>query len=168
MSCLGRERAFEHYARQHGTPVSLIRLNYACELRYGVLVDLAQKVMTGAEIDLSMGYFNAIWQGDANAMSIASLVDASSPAFIVNIAGPEILSVRKTADEFGKLLDKPPRFTGTERSDALLSKGQMAHQRYGKPTVSVPQMVTWIADWLKRGGLTLNKPTHFQTRDGKF
>jgi nucleoside-diphosphate-sugar epimerase len=168
MSCLGRERAFQHYAKQHGTPVSLIRLNYACELRYGVLVDLAQKVLSGAEIDLSMGYFNAIWQGDANAMSIASLADTASPAFIVNVAGPEILSVRKACEEFGRLLDKTPRFLGSERPDALLSNGEMGHQRYGTPMVSLGQMMKWIANWLKSGGSTLNKPTHFQARDGKF
>jgi nucleoside-diphosphate-sugar epimerase len=168
MSCLGRERAFEHYSKSHGTPVSIIRLNYACELRYGVLVDMAQKVWREEPIDLAMGAFNAIWQGDANAMSIASLADAASPAFIINVAGPEVLFVRHVCEQFGELLGKRPRFIGTEKEDALISDGALGHRMYGRPTVTPEQMMPWIADWIRRGGVNLNKPTHFETRDGKY
>ena len=168
MSCLGRERAFEYYSKQHNVPVSIMRLNYACELRYGVLVDMAQKVLTGEPIDLAMGSFNTIWQGDANAMSIASLADAASPAFIINIAGPQTLSVRTVCEQFGELFSRKPNFTGAERPDALLSNGHLAHRKYGSPTVPPSVMIPWIAAWLTSGGPTLNKPTHFETRDGKY
>ena len=168
MSCLGRERAFQHYARSDGTLVSVIRLNYACELRYGVLVDMAQKILAGQEIDLSMGHFNAIWQGDANAMSIATLADAASPAFTVNVAGPEILSVREVCGQFAKFLGKAPRFISSERPDALLSNGELGRRKYGEPAVSIERMIRWTAHWLSVGGATLNKPTHFETRDGRF
>ncbi len=168
MSCLGRERAFQHYSKEHNILVSIIRLNYACELRYGVLVDMARKVFAGEPIDLSMGTLNAIWQGDANAMSIASLADATTPAFILNVAGPEILSVRQVCEQFGQLLKKTPKFTGSERPDALLSNGQLGHRMYGHPTITAEQMVSWIAHWIASNQPTLNKPTHFETRDGRY
>ncbi|MGA2032109.1 MAG: NAD-dependent epimerase/dehydratase family protein [Thermoguttaceae bacterium] len=168
MSCLGRERMLEHFSRTQGTRTALLRLNYAVEMRYGVLVDLAQKVYDGAEIDLAMGHVNVIWQGDAAAMTLAALPDAASPPWVVNVAGPEILSVRAVCQQFGRLLGKPARFTGCERSDALLNNGEMAHRRYGPPQISVEQMMRWIAHWVAAGGPTLNKPTHFQERDGKF
>jgi nucleoside-diphosphate-sugar epimerase len=168
MSCLGRERAFQHYAKQNKTPTSIIRLNYATELRYGTLVDIARKVYADQEIDLSMGSFNAIWQGDANAMSIASLADAATPAFILNVAGPETLSVRRVAEQFAQIFHKQPRFTGVERPDALLSNGQLGHTMYGYPRVPIQQLIEWIAHWTESGGESLNKPTHFETRDGRF
>jgi nucleoside-diphosphate-sugar epimerase len=168
MSCLGRERMFSYFSATQGTRVALIRLNYACELRYGVLVDLAQKVLSGREIDLAMGYFNVIWQGDANAMALRALEAAGSPAVPVNVAGPEILSVRTVCEEFARLFDKPARFVGVESPDALLSNAQAAYRLLGAPTVGVRPMILWIADWLKRGGATLGKPTHFEARSGKF
>jgi len=168
MSCLGRERMFEHFSRTLGIPIVLIRLNYAVEMRYGVLVDLAQKVYDGQGIDLAMGYVNVIWQGDAVAMALCALADASSPPLYLNVAGPERLSVRAVCERFGQLLGKPPRLTGVEAADALLSNSQAACRRYGRPRISADQMMRWIAQWITRGGPTLGKPTHFEVRDGQF
>jgi nucleoside-diphosphate-sugar epimerase len=168
MSCLGRERIFEHFSRTYQIPVTLLRLNYATEMRYGVLVDLGQRVREGRPIDLAMGYLNAIWQGDANAMALASFDQASSPPFVVNVTGPELLSVRRAAEQFGQLFGRPVTFRGAEAADALLSNGRMAHHLFGAPRVGAAPMVRWIADWLARGGETLGKPIHFEVRDGKF
>ncbi|HEX2597306.1 MAG TPA: NAD-dependent epimerase/dehydratase family protein [Terriglobales bacterium] len=168
ISCLGRERIFEHFSRTNGTKVSLIRLNYATELRYGVLLDIAQRVFMGSPVPLSMGYLNAIWQADACAMSLQSLAYTSSPPNIINIAGPELLSVRDVAQEFGKLFNKSVRFEGHESPDALLSNGEKAYELFGRPRVSAEHMMAWIADWVSRGGATLAKPTHFEERSGRF
>ncbi len=168
LSCLGRERIFEHFSRTLGIPMALLRLNYATELRYGVLVDLAQRVLAGDPVDLAMGCFNAIWQADANAMALGAFAHVSSPPLVLNLAGPEVLSVRRVAEEFGRLLNRPVRFDGIEAGDALLSNGQLGHRLFGYPRVTAGQMVRWIADWLGRGGPTLGKPTHFEARDGKF
>jgi nucleoside-diphosphate-sugar epimerase len=168
MSCLGRERIYEHFSRALGIPTALLRLNYACELRYGVLVDLAQRVLAGEPVELDMGHLNAIWQADANAMALAAFGDVASPPFVLNVAGPETLSVRRVAEDFGRLLGRPAQFQGTEGADALLSNGQLGHQLFGYPRVGPEQMIRWIADWLRRGGPTLGKPTHFEVRDGKF
>lgn len=168
MSCLGRERMFEHFSRMLGVPVTLIRLNYAVEMRYGVLLDLAQRVWEGREIDLGMGHVNVIWQRDANAMSIASLVDATSPPFILNVAGPEVLAVRDVAERLGDLMGKRAKLVGEEAADALLNNGRMGWERYGRPSVSAERVMEWTAQWVKRGGATLDKPTHFEARDGKF
>ncbi len=168
MSCLGRERIFEYFSRTLSAPVSIIRLNYATELRYGVLVDIAQRVFCGKPVALSMGYLNAIWQGDANAMSLQSLAHASSPSFVINVAGPELLSVRKIAHEFSDRFQKPVQFEGVEAPDALLSNSQKSLQLFGPPRVSLGQMLDWIADWTIRGGETLAKPTHFENRAGRF
>jgi nucleoside-diphosphate-sugar epimerase len=152
MTALGRERMFDHFSQSLGIPVSLVRLNYAVEMRYGVLVDIGRKVLADEEIDLSMGHANVIWQGDANAMTLAALADASAPPFIVNVAGPELVSVRETAERFGRLLDKTPRLTGTEAPNALLSNGTKGYERYGRPRVSCEQLVHWIAQWIQAGG----------------
>lgn len=168
MTALGRERMFEHFSCTLDIPVALIRLNYAVEARYGVLVDIAQKVFAGESIDLATGYFNVIWQGDANAMAIAALADAASPPFVVNVAGPEILRTREVAETFGRLIGKSPQFIGTEAATAYLSNGSEGHARYGHPRIADSQMIHWIADWLRRGGPTLGKPTHFEVRNGKF
>ncbi|MGO8746389.1 MAG: NAD-dependent epimerase/dehydratase family protein [Thermoguttaceae bacterium] len=168
MSCLGRERMFEHFSRTLGIPVALVRLNYAVEMRYGLLVDLAKKVHDGLEIDLAMGYFNVIWQGDAVAASLAALADAACPPLVLNVTGEEVLSVREVCAEFARLLQKPVRFTSTEAPDALLSDARAAARRYGPPQISTERMMRWIADWVRRGGPTLGKPTHFEVRDGKF
>jgi nucleoside-diphosphate-sugar epimerase len=168
MSCLGRERIFEHFSRTNRTKMSILRLNYAVELRYGVLVDIAERVFTRRAVPLSMGYLNAIWQGDASAMSLQALAHASESPFVVNIAGPELLSVRRVAEEFGERFHKPVRFEGKELRDALLSNAKRAYELFGRPRVSIEQLMTWIADWVRRGGETLAKPTHFEERAGRF
>jgi nucleoside-diphosphate-sugar epimerase len=167
-SCLGRERMFEYGSNKYGTPVALIRLNYAVEMRYGVLVDIALKVKAGEPVDLTMGHFNVIWQGDANAMILQSLNYCESPARILNITGPEILSVRKVANQFGQLFNMKPEFTGEEASTALLSNASESYSLFGHPEVSADTMINWIADWISHGGALLNKPTHFEVRDGKY
>jgi nucleoside-diphosphate-sugar epimerase len=168
MSCLGRERIFEHFSRANQTKMSILRLNYATELRYGVLVDIAQRVHSGQPVPLAMGYLNAIWQGDACAMSLQSLACASVPPFVINIAGPELLSVRKVAEQFGELFHKPVRFEGQESDDALLSNAKKSYELFGRPHVHAEQMISLIADWVSRGGATLAKPTHFEERAGRF
>lgn len=168
MSCLGRERMIEYMSLTYGTPAATIRLNYANEPRYGTLVDLARKVYEGQPIDLAMGYFNAIWQGDANAQILQSFDAVASPPRILNVAGPELLSVRQTAEEFGRIFGKPVRFQGTEAPDALLSNTARAVELFGPPRVPIPQVMRWIADWIARGGPLLGKPTHFEVRDGAF
>lgn len=167
-SCLGRERMFEFGSHKHGTRVSAIRLNYAVELRYGVLVDIALKVKNRIPVDLSMGYFNVIWQGDANNMVLQSLQFADSPPKILNITGKEILSVREVALEFGKLFKRQPEFIGEESETALLSNPQQAMQMLENPAVSIQQVIKWTAEWLTRNKTILNKPTHFEVRDGKY
>jgi nucleoside-diphosphate-sugar epimerase len=168
MSCLGRERLFEHFSRVRGTPVSLIRLNYACDLRYGVLVDIARKVWAGEPVDVTMGHFNTIWQGDANALSLLTLAHASSPATAFNITGIRTLSVRETALQFGELFGKTPQITGAEAKDALLSNATRSILSLGPPFVSETDLIEWTAAWIQRGGASLGKPTHFESRDGRF
>jgi nucleoside-diphosphate-sugar epimerase len=168
MSCVGRERIFEHFSRSQKQPMALLRLNYATELRYGVLVDIARLVWAGEPVDLAMGQLNALWQGDANTMALAAFAHLASPPEILNLAGPEQLSVRQVAEQFGDLLGKPATFRGTESADALLSNGQKAQRWFGYPRVGARQMIEWIADWVRRGGVCLGKPTHFEVRDGNF
>jgi nucleoside-diphosphate-sugar epimerase len=167
-SCLGRERMFEYGSNKYKTPVVLIRLNYAVEMRYGVLVDIASKVLGGEAVDLAMGYFNVIWQGDMNDFVLRSLEYAGSPARILNITGPETLSVREVASEFGNLFGVTPRFTGSEAGTALLSNSGEAFRLFGKPRIPVSRIIQWTAEWLKEGKRLLGKPTHFEVRDGKY
>jgi nucleoside-diphosphate-sugar epimerase len=168
MSCLGRERIFEHFSRTLGIPMALIRLNYACDLRYGVLVDLAQKVFTGAAVDLSMGWFNTLWQGDANAMTLRCFSHVASPSVTLNLTGPESLNVRETCQRLGQLLGQEPIFTGAEAPTALLSNARQALSLFGQPRVSADRLLAWVAAWLRQAGPTLDKPTHFEARDGRF
>jgi len=168
MSCLGRERMFEHLSRAHGTKTALIRLNYACELRYGVLTDIARLVWASSPVDISMGWFNTIWQADANAVTLAALADVQSPPAAINITGAHKLRIREIAEEFGRLMNKPVKLTGTEQSAALISDASAALNRYGAERVSKPTLMQWITGWVQQGGSTLNKPTHFESRDGKF
>ena len=168
MSCLGRERIFEHFSRTNGTSTSVIRLNYACELRYGVLIDLASRIMAGQPVDLTMGWFNVIWQGDANAYALASLADCNSPPFVLNVTGPEILSVRVVSEQLAERLQQRVEFTGAESPTALLNDGRFSHERYGIPGVGMSQMLDWVADWVQHDGESLGKPTGFEVRDGKF
>jgi nucleoside-diphosphate-sugar epimerase len=168
MSCLGRERMFEYFSRAYRTPVSILRLNYATEMRYGVLVDLARRVRQGEPIDVTMGYFNVIWQADANAMALAALAHAASPPFIVNLAGPEELGVRAACTELARLLGVEVSFTGQEARDALLSNGARGWERLGAPRIDASRLLAWTADWTRRGGESLDKPTHFESRSGRF
>jgi nucleoside-diphosphate-sugar epimerase len=168
MSCLARERMFEHFSRTAGTPVSILRLNYATEMRYGLLVDLARKIAEGTPIELAMGHANVIWQGDANAMALVSLRHASSPPYVVNIAGREELSVRTVCLALGARLGREVLFTGVEAGDALLSNGSRGWTDLGPPQVGLSQLIDWTADWVSRGGASLGKPTHFESRDGRF
>ncbi|MFK7778908.1 MAG: NAD-dependent epimerase/dehydratase family protein [Gimesia sp.] len=168
MSCLGRERMFEHFSRTLNIPMTLIRLNYAVECRYGVLVDLAMQVYQEQTIDISMGYVNVIWQRDANALTLCSMPEANSPPKYLNVAGPQILSVRKVCEQFGTLFGKSVQFTGTEAKDALLNNGKYGEQRYGVSLVDVDQMLEWISHWIQNEGPLLGKPTHFESRSGKF
>jgi nucleoside-diphosphate-sugar epimerase len=168
MSCLGRERMFEYFSSTLGTRATILRLNYAVEMRYGIIADLARRVAANETIDLTMGYFNAIWQADANAMALASLLHAAAPPLILNIAGPEELSVRGMCNDLAARLGRSLSFRGEEATDALLSNGERAWSLFGRPRVSIPQVLDWTSDWVERGGATLGKPTHFESRDGSF
>ena len=167
-TCVGRERAFTYFAQRQGTLLALFRLNYAIDLRYGVLTDVAQKVKTGTPIDLTMGHANVIWQGDANAWAIQCLEQAANPPFILNATGPEIISIRALAERFGELFGRAPVFSGQEADTALLSDASRAHALFGTPSVPLDRLIDWVAQWLRQGGCTLGKPTHFEARDGKY
>lgn len=167
-SCLGRERVFEYYSEIRAARSAIMRLNYAVDLRYGVLTDLAVRIASGSLVPIAMGYVNLIWQGDANRAAIEMLPHASSPPFVLNVTGTETLSVRTLATELGNRLGKAPHFDGNESPDALLSDSGKFRQLFGAPEVSVEQMLDWTADWVKNGRPMLNKPTHFETRDGAF
>jgi nucleoside-diphosphate-sugar epimerase len=167
-SVLGRERIFGHYAAQFGIASVLFRLNYAVELRYGVLLDLARKVWVGDPIDLNMGHANVIWQGDANAYALRALALAECPPLVLNVTGPELLSVRMLATWFGERLGRTPNLVGTEQPKALLSNAQRAFARLGYPSVPLGRVVEWVAQWVIDGGETLDKPTHFEVRNGRF
>lgn len=168
MSVLGRERIFQHFSNTLWIPVSIIRLNYAVELRYGVLVDIARKVYAGQPVDVSNGYVNVIWQTDANAMTLQSFDKTSVPPFVLNVSGSEFLSVRNVAERFGEMMGKKPTIEGVESRDALLSNGSLGYKLFGKPSVTADQMIELIADWVSSGGASIGKPTHFETRNGKF
>ncbi|HWE02293.1 MAG TPA: NAD-dependent epimerase/dehydratase family protein [Tepidisphaeraceae bacterium] len=168
MSALGRERIFEHFSRSLQIPMAIIRLNYAVEMRYGVLVDMAERIRRGEPIDVSMGNLNAIWQADANAMSIRAFEDVATPPLVLNLTGPETLSVRGLSVEFGRLMNKPPTFVGSETGVAFLNNAGRCFGLYGYPSVAPGQVVRWTADWVSRGGQSHGKPTHFEVRDGKY
>lgn len=167
-SCLGRERIFSYFSETNKTPCTLIRLNYAIELRYGVLLDIGRKVFAQIPIPLAMGHVNVIWQGDANAQSLQCFDLCESPPKVINITGLKTLSVRWIAQEFGKRFGKEPIFIGSEESTSLLSNASQAKKRFGAPTVSIDAMLDWIAHWIEIGGSTLEKPTHFEGREGKY
>jgi len=167
-SALGRERIFEFFSRRNQTPVMLLRLNYAVELRYGVLLDIGRKVFERRPVDVTMGYVNVIWQGDANSVALRSFGLCQSPPAALNLTGPEILAVRGIARTFAERFGLEPVFQGTEADTALLSNATRCHQLFGCPAVTVEQMIEWVAEWIRMGGATLAKPTHFETRDGRF
>jgi len=165
---VGRERIFEFHSIRNKTRIALLRLFYAVELRYGVLVDIARKVHQREPIELANGYFNCIWQGDANEMAIRALSLASSPPTVWNLCRPEIFSVRSIASRFGELLHTEPRFSGAEASTTLLGNSAPLCSKLGCPCVGVDTMVRWIARWISKGGRDLGKPTHFEVRDGRY
>lgn len=167
-SCLGRERVFEFFSRKYEIPMLLFRLNYAIDMRYGVLLEIARAVRERKPIDLRMGQVNVIWQGDANEMAIRSLLHCQSPPKILNVTGPENISVRWLAREFGRLFGVEPIFEYEEADSALLSNASEAHRLFGYPRVPLRQMIEWTANWLEAGGITYDKPTHFQERKGEF
>jgi nucleoside-diphosphate-sugar epimerase len=168
MSCLGRERMFQYAALANGTPVALIRLNYANDLRYGVLHDVAQRVLAGEPIDLGMSAVNVIWQADANRVILQAFSLCASPARVLNLTGPETVSIRWLAEQFGALFGRAPVFSGDEGTDALLANAAACCGLFGYPRVTLPDMLAWTAQWLRQGGRSLAKPTHFETRDGQY
>ncbi len=168
MSCLGRERIFEHFSREWKIHTTLIRLNYACEMRYGVLVDLAGKIWREEPVPLTMGYFNVVWQGDANAAALQALACADAPPCVINVTGPELLRVREVCEKLAAIMGRRAHFVGGESSDALISDAGCAHKLFGPPRVDADTLIRWVADWVMRGGETLGKPTHFEVRDGRF
>jgi len=167
-SVLARERIFEHFSRRHETPGTLLRLNYAIDLRYGVLLDIGSKVFEGRAVDVTMGAVNVIWQGDANSVALRSLAHSQSPPCILNLTGRETLSIRTLAHRFGEIFGKAPVLEGREAATALLNNAGRCQRMFGAPPVTVEQMIEWTAHWIMCGGATLNKPTHFESRDGKF
>jgi nucleoside-diphosphate-sugar epimerase len=168
-SCLARERLFAAASARHGTLVSIVRLNYAHDLRYGVLTDLAVRIKSRQPIDLAMGYVNVIWQGDANALALAALAHAAAPdPYIVNVAGPDVLRVADLAAALGERLQVAPVLAGTEAPDALLSDGTRMHELLGDPLLPLDSLLDWAAEWVARGGTLLGKPTSFEKRDGRF
>jgi len=167
-STLGRERIFEYHSHKYGTPMTMFRLNYAIDLRYGVLLELARAINEGREIDLTTGYANVIWQGDANSIALRSLSIASSPPALLNVTGPETMSVRWAAGQLAARLGKEAIFVGRESETALLNNASKTHSLFGYPSVSLLQMIDWTTEWVQQGGKTWNKPTHFQERKGKF
>ena len=167
-SALGRERVFEYMCQKNGTNGIIFRLNYAIDLRYGVLYDLAEKVFNEKNIPLNMGYFNCIWQGDANMIAALSLNEVSSPPNKINVTGMDVHSVRKTAEWFGNYFNKKISFSGKEEKSALLSNAQLSYNKFLFERVSFEQMLEWTAHWVMAGNPSLNKPTHFEERAGNF
>ena len=167
-SCVGRERIFTYFSQHASIRCAIVRLNYAIALRYGVLVDIARRVMAREPVDVTMGAVNVIWQGDANAQALALLAHCASPPFVLNVTGPETVSVRRVAERFGRIFDVPVTFTGEESPLALLSHTAKSQRLFGYPRVTLDQMITWTAAWVQQSGPFLDKPTHFETRDGRY
>ena len=168
-SCLARERIFAAAAARHGTPVAILRLNYAHDLRYGVLTDLALRIARGEPVPLAMGYVNVIWQGDANAFALAALARAATPEpYVVNVAGDEVLRVEDLARALGARLGREPVFEGAPAPDALLSDSTRMRALLDQPTLPVQTLLDWVAAWVRGGGPLLGKPTSFERRDGRF
>jgi nucleoside-diphosphate-sugar epimerase len=167
-SCLGRERVFEYYSKHKGTPVCVFRLNYATDIRYGVIHDIAAEIAADKPVTATVPYFNVIWQGDAVNYALQCLEHCTSPANFMNVTGPEINSTREAAAKLGELMGKKVEFGGDQQERALLSNASKAIGLFGEPTVKFDQLLRWEAHWLKEGGRSLGKPTHFEVKDGKF
>jgi nucleoside-diphosphate-sugar epimerase len=167
-SALGRERMFGYASSRYGTPAAILRLNYAIDVRYGVLHDIARKVFERRPVDMRMGLVNVIWQGDANSVCLRSLEHCRTPPLVLNLTGPETVSVRWLASEFGRRFGVEPAFEGAEATTALISNASRAHRLFGYPVVTLEQMIDWTAGWVASGGVCWEKPTHFESRDGRF
>lgn len=167
-SCLGRERIFEYFAKQNQTPILIYRLNYAVDFRYGVVMEIAKSVLNEKEIDLTTENVNVIWQGDANEIALRSLLHCEAPAKILNVTGPEILSIRWIAQEFGKIFNKSPKFINQPAGSALLNNASECHRLFGYPKVTIREIIDITATWINNGGDEFGKATHFQERGGKF
>ena len=167
-ACVARERIFEYLSARHGTATVQVRLNYAVEMRYGVLVDLAEAIAAGEPVDVTMGQFNCIWQGDVNAAVIRLIDHAACPPLAINLTGPDKLAVRQVATRLAKRMGKPVAFTGAESDTALLSDASRAFRLLGEPPTPIERVIDWTAGWITRGRPTIGKPTHFQSRDGRY
>lgn len=167
-SCVGRERLLSYWSETNHTPMLLLRLNYAIDMRYGVLYDIANTVRNEKPVDLSIGYVNCIWQGDAAEYALRSLLHCDTPPALLNVTGPESISVAHIAREFGRLFNMPVTFTGAPPDSSLFSNAGKMAQLFGYPSVSLNQMIEWTAYWLKTGGDVIDAPTHFEQRNGKY
>ena len=167
-SCLGRERVFTYFSRINKTPVLLYRLNYAVDLRYGVLYDIGSRIWAGESVSASVQHFNVIWQGDANNYALLSLGLCNNPPEILNISGPETISLTHIAEEFGRIFNKEVRCEGIPGNKAYLNNAAKAFKLFGYPKTSLNQMIQWQAEWIMKGGKSLGKPTHFEVNNGKF
>lgn len=167
-SCLGRERVFEYFSKANQTPTLIYRLNYAVDFRYGVMMEIAKSVLNNQEIDLRTENVNVIWQGDANEIALRSLLHCQSPAKILNVTGPEILSIKWIAQQFASIFDKTPKFINESAGTALLNNASECHRLFGYPRVTVREIIDITATWLLQGGEEFGKATHFQERGGKF
>ena len=166
-AAIGRERVLQYFATHQGVKIAIVRLNYAVDMVYGVLMDIGRKVMEGEPIDLQMGYLNCIWQGDANEAVLRLLPYVQSPANVYNLSGP-LLSVKKIALEFGDHLKIAPQFSGVEKNGALLTNSSKLNRLLGEPTTPISTVIKWTAQWLKNNGRSLGKPTKFEVSDGKY
>jgi nucleoside-diphosphate-sugar epimerase len=167
-SCIGRERMFQHFSKQFDTPGCIIRLSYAIDMRYGVLFDVANAVFSEEPLDVTMGHANVIWQGDANAQALRALGHCETPAWPLNVSGSAVTSIRWLAEEFGNRLGKTPVVTGEEAETAWLANTDKAQALFGQPLVPMDKMIDWVADWVSKGNVSLDKPTHFEARDGAY
>jgi dTDP-4-dehydrorhamnose reductase len=167
-ACVARERVLEWACARHASPLALVRLSYAVDLRYGVLVDVAERVRRGETIDVRTGWVQVIWQGDANAQALTALLRADDPAFVVNVTGAETVSVAAVAWHFARQFRREPRLVGLTAPNALLSDTSLARRLFGPPAVSTAQLLDWVAEWLRAGNPTLGRPTKFEVRDGRY
>jgi nucleoside-diphosphate-sugar epimerase len=167
-SCVGRERMFEYFSKIYSTPGRLFRLNYAIDMRYGVLHDIASKILAGTPIDVSLGHVNFIWQGDAASQALRCLAHCEVPTSPINVSGHQILTVRELAAKLGALLKREPVIVGSEQPTAWLTDTSQAVKIFGLPVVDTEQLIAWTADWVTRSMPSLGKPTKYEVRDGRY